>query len=104
MVGAAATALGCLVAGLAPNQAQAEAQRSVDVLLTALGNAPQLAQSGAAKSGVAAGLAVMLGAPHLLPGVPPAGTPAFLASPENAEAAKQALQVWCWPLALLQIL
>ncbi|KAK9905743.1 hypothetical protein WJX75_005520 [Coccomyxa subellipsoidea] len=92
VVGAAATALGCLVAGLAPDQAQAEAQRTVDALLTALGNAPQLAQSGAAKFGVAAGLAVMLGAPHLLSGVPPAGTPAFLASPENAEAAKQALQ------------
>ncbi len=93
-MGAAATSLGCLVAGLALDQAQAEAQRSVDAMLAALGNGPRLAQSGAARSGVAAGLAALLGAPHLLPGVPPAvGPPALLASPQTADAAKQALQV-----------
>lgn len=98
LVGTGATALGCLVAGTAGKQllegAQSEVQQSVDALLSALGNAPRLAQNGAAKSGIACGLAALLGAPHLLPGVPPTGGTTFLlASPETAGAAKQALQV-----------
>ncbi|CAL8472221.1 g11763 [Coccomyxa elongata] len=97
LVGTAATAVGCLVSGLAGKQplqdAQSEVQQSVDALLAALGNAHRLAQSSAAKSGIACGLAALLGAPHLLPGVLPTGGTAFLlASPEMAEAAKQALQ------------
>ncbi|BDA47327.1 probable protein RST1 at N-terminal half [Coccomyxa sp. Obi] len=97
LVGTAATAVGCLVAGLAGKQlledAQSEVQQSVDALLSALGNASRLAQSGAAKSGVACGLAALLGAPHLLPGVLPAVAPGFLlASSESAVVAKQALQ------------
>ena len=98
LVGTAATALGCLEAGLAEKQllvdAKTEVQQSVDALVSALGNAPRLAQSAAAKSGIACGLAALLGAPHLLPGVPPAkGADFLLASPEMAAAAKQALQV-----------
>lgn len=98
LVGTAATAVGCLVSGLAGKQllgnAHSEVQQSVDALLVALGNAPRLAQSSAAKSGIACGLAALLGAPHLLPGiVSTGGTALLLAAPEMAEAAKQALQV-----------
>ncbi len=64
-MGAAAAALGVLLACLLPRgilpDAHAEAGHAVDALLAAAQNAPRLARSAAAKSGVAAGLAALLG-------------------------------------------
>lgn len=74
---------------------QSATKRSVDAMLSMLGRAPRLAQSSAAKSGIAFGLAALLGAPHLLPSRAAAMSApgCLLASPDTAGAAKQALQV-----------
>ena len=68
-MGAAATALGALLACVLPRGAitgapAAAAQHAVDALLDAARNTPRLARSGAAKCGIAAGLAALLGVRH----------------------------------------
>ena len=68
-MGAAAAALGTLLACALPRDAildgPASPQRAVNALLTALQNTPKLARSSAAKCGIAAGLAALLGVSYV---------------------------------------
>ena len=116
-MGAAAAALGAVLACLLPSDvlpdAHAEAGHAIDALLATAHNAPRLARSSAAKSGAAAGLAALLGVRrrplslcssphfqatlHMLPGLPAAGPAWLLVSPEAAGSAKQALQACALP-------
>jgi hypothetical protein len=93
VVGAAAAALGCLSGdrGAAPTEAQQQA--AVDALQATGRRAAKLQGAAAAKRGVAAGLAVLLGGQHLLPGAP-RGAAALRAATEGALPAEaEALRV-----------
>lgn len=93
-VGAAAAALGCMLNGLHAQEASANQilDETLGAFQAALQNALRLSQSNSAKIGIAHGLAAVLGAPHMLPGVDDGDT-RLLSHPEHAAHAKQALEV-----------
>ena len=104
IAGAAACASGALVNILAQGQGMfsdpaREVQQVVQAILAAAQNAPRLEHSSAAKSGAAAGLAALLGAQHVVPGLP-AGASYLLTCGADAPAAKEALQVLYHPPAV----
>ena len=97
-MGKAATALGCVINAL-PSRPGSQALLPAPLLeqaLLAMGaaaeNAPRLSQSANARTGVALGLAALLGAPHMLPDGA-GGDTWLLTRPECAGHAKQALEV-----------
>jgi hypothetical protein len=97
LVGAAACAVGCLINSLAHRQGffpdpGKVTQQAAAALVTAAELAPRLAQSASVKLGAAAGLAALLGAKHLLPGLV-GDTSYLLTRSPDAEAAKETLQV-----------
>ena len=106
-MGAASAALGCVLGAAAsrpdaPGGAAAGAlSQGLAALQAAALNAPRLSQSSSARAGIAKGLAAVLGAPHMLPGVAP-GSAWLLRRAEHEQTAKQALQVRHGRACLLQ--
>ena len=97
-MGAAATALGCVINAL-PSRADSQTgspapllDKALSALQAAAENAPRLSQSTVARTGIAHGLAALLGAPHMLPDAA-GGDTWLLSRADCAEHAKRALEV-----------
>ena len=97
-MGAAATALGCVI-NLLPSRSDFQTDtlallldKALSALQAAAEKAPRLAQSASIKTGIAHGLAALLGAPHMLPGAA-GGDTWLLTRADCAGHAKQALEV-----------
>lgn len=97
-MGAAATALGCVVNAL-PSRPDFQTgslapmlDKALSALQAAAENAPRLSQSTGARAGIAHGLAALLGAPYMLPDAA-GGDTWLLTRADCAEHAKRALEV-----------
>ncbi len=97
-MGAAATALGCVI-NLLPSRSDFQTgslapllDKALSALQTAAERAPRQSQSASVSTGIAHGLAALLGAPHMLPDAA-GGDTWLLTRADCAGHAKQALEV-----------
>ena len=97
-MGAAAAALGCVINAL-PSRSDfhtgslaALLEKALAALQAAAETAPRMSQSANVRTGIAQGLAALLGAPHMLPDAA-GGDTWLLTRADCAGHAKQALEV-----------